>query len=416
MITPVVLAELWEAARPNHSLLHGPAALLEILQLVVTLLMSACPLPRRNGGNVFLALYPNQPHHASSSSGRGSGGRFATLHDFTSSGPPRGRPQHRSDDEDDEDDDRQEGERWFAGGERSGISIENPDRPSRGTGGLGTVRDILRKAAEGGPPPEVNPASSSSSHAFRGSGNILGSDEIPSQFVPDPVAPVRGRPAGNNFDLNEEDGGEGEGEEMETAVREITFWRNGFSIQDGPLMAYDDPANQRILQGINDGHPVELRVSRRINEDYVQPPKRFAAFEGQGNRLGSPIPGGVTPGTGAAPTASRQPPGAFPTQPSGSSSTPSAEAASITTRFEVDMSAPTTSVQIRLADGTRLVSRMNLTHTVGDIRAFINASRPGQSSTPYTIGTTFPNRTLDDDSITIEAAGLQNSVIVQRRA
>jgi len=78
------------------------------------------------------------------------------------------------------------------------------------------------------------------------------------------------------------------------------------------------------------------------------------------------------------------------------------------------MTAPTTSVQIRLADGTRLVSRMNLTHTVGDIRGFINASRPGQSSVPYTIGTTFPNRVLDNDSLTIEAAKLQNSVIVQR--
>jgi UBX domain-containing protein 1 len=33
---------------------------------------------------------------------------------------------------------------------------------------------------------------------------------------------------------------------------------------------------------------------------------------------------------------------------------------------------------------------------------------------PYTIGTTFPNRTLDDNSATIEAPGLRNSVIVQR--
>ena len=51
----------------------------------------------------------------------------------------------------------------------------------------------------------------------------------------------------------------------------------------------------------------------------------------------------------------------------------SGERESLTTRFEVDQLAPTTSVQIRLADGTRLVCRMNLTHTVGDIRRFINA-------------------------------------------
>jgi UBX domain-containing protein 1 len=38
------------------------------------------------------------------------------------------------------------------------------------------------------------------------------------------------------------------------------------------------------------------------------------------------------------------------------------------------------------------------------------------SARPYTIGTTFPNRTLEDGSESIEAAGLKNSVIVQRWA
>ncbi len=44
------------------------------------------------------------------------------------------------------------------------------------------------------------------------------------------------------------------------------------------------------------------------------------------------------------------------------------------------------------------------------------SSRPENNTRPYTIGTTFPNRTLDNDSVTIEAAGLLNSVIVQRWA
>ncbi|KIO16787.1 hypothetical protein M407DRAFT_182423 [Tulasnella calospora MUT 4182] len=307
--------------------------------------------------------------------------------------------------EDEDEDDTQEGERWFAGGERSGISVENPDRPAR-SGGLNTVRDILRKAAEGGPPPEPT-SGQTSSGAFSGGGNLLGSDELPSQYIPDPTTSHA----------------EVAGDQMETAIREITFWKTGFTIQDGPLMQYDDPANADILRSINSGNappsilnvqvgqPVELRVSRRLNEDYVPSPKRFNVFEGQGNRLGSALP------VGTAPTASsQQPPGAFPSR--GNASEGGQDRSSVTTKFEVDMSAPTTSVQIRLADGTRgfrLVARMNLTHTVGDIRGFINASSPGQSSTPYTINTTFPNRVLDDDSMTIEQAKLQNSVIVQRR-
>ena len=38
----------------------------------------------------------------------------------------------------------------------------------------------------------------------------------------------------------------------------------------------------------------------------------------------------------------------------------------------LDPTQPTTTVQIRLADGTRLVSKFNHTHTVNDIRQFIN--------------------------------------------
>ncbi|KAG9019864.1 hypothetical protein FRB90_003455 [Tulasnella sp. 427] len=329
-------------------------------------------------------------------------GRIATLANMSSaSAPTRGRTSQRPPSDDDAaDDDNQEGERWFAGGERSGISIENPDRPAHSRGS-DTVRDILRKAAEGGPPPEPFGGQPGST-AFSGGGHVLGSDEVPSHFVPDPTA----REA------------EGTGDQLETAVREITFWRTGFTVQDGPLMQYDDPANAEILRSINSGNappsilnvqvgqPVELRVSRRLNEDYVPPPKRFNVFEGQGNRLGSPLPGGANP-------TSQQVPGSFPSE--GSSSRISQSTGSLSTKFEVDMSAPNTSVQIRLADGTRLVARMNLTHTVGDIRGFINASSPGQSSTPYTINTTFPNRVLDDDSLTIEQAKLQNSVIVQRR-
>lgn len=47
-------------------------------------------------------------------------GRIATLSDMTgSSAPVRGRTSQRPpSDEDDEEDDTQEGERWFAGGER----------------------------------------------------------------------------------------------------------------------------------------------------------------------------------------------------------------------------------------------------------------------------------------------------------
>lgn len=115
------------------------------------------------------------------------------------------------------------------------------------------------------------------------------------------------------------------------------------------------------ILNVQPGQPVELRVSRRTEEDYVAAPRR--GFAGSGSRLG-----GVVPEPAAAST---QPlgmgmPGAFPALGSpplaSASAAPAPAAASrtrdpenVTPRFSVDQSKPTTSVQVRLADGTRYV-------------------------------------------------------------
>ncbi|KIJ27410.1 hypothetical protein M422DRAFT_784894 [Sphaerobolus stellatus SS14] len=334
-----------------------------------------------------------------------SGGRFATLRDIAGPSQPAPAPGgggHGSDDEDSNGDANEGPENWYTGGERSGLSVENPDRRS----GNNVVRDILRKAAEASAPAQPAALASGSSGTFGGSGYILGSDEVESSVVPDPNA----QPAAE------------EGDDQEVATRHITFWRDGFSVEDGALMRYDEPENSRILDEINTGHappqildvrvgqPVELRVTRRLNEDYIPPPKRpLGPFGGEGHRLGDVVPQVIRGGSSSSSTQAI--PGAFPT-PSSADTAPARSA--INTHFEVDQSLPTTSVTVRLADGTRLVARMNLRHTVRDIRNFINASRPGSSSVTYTINTTFPNRVLDDETQTIEQAGLKNSLVVQR--
>ncbi|KAF8840290.1 SEP-domain-containing protein [Paxillus ammoniavirescens] len=299
---------------------------------------------------------------------------------------------HTDEDDDDSDGEDKEGESWFAGGERSGISVQNPNAAARGpVPGGRMVQDILRRAAEYGDAPQAT------STAFRGGGHTLGSDEVDSSFIPDPDAP--------------------QDDEEDVVQRNITFWRNGFSIEGGEFYDYADPENERLLAEINTGRapvsvlnvrpgqPVEVIVSKRTSEDYV-PEKRV--FSGSGNRLGSPVP---------AVTTSASMPGAFPAATSAGPSSSAAtrtERSSLTTMFEVDATQPMTTVQIKLADGTRMPCRMNLTHTVGDIRNFINASRPENMTRAYTIGTGFPNRTLDNDTQSIEDAGLKNSLIMQR--
>ncbi|KAJ7450792.1 SEP domain-containing protein [Mycena latifolia] len=71
----------------------------------------------------------------------------------------------------------------------------------------------------------------------------------------------------------------------ETAHRQLTFWREGFSFGDGPLMRYDDPQNAAVLDAIRSGHApptllgvqpgqlIDIAVANRLNEDYVMPPK-----------------------------------------------------------------------------------------------------------------------------------------------
>jgi len=33
----------------------------------------------------------------------------------------------------------------------------------------------------------------------------------------------------------------------------LKFWSNGFSVDDGPLRAFDDPANQQFLNSVKRG-------------------------------------------------------------------------------------------------------------------------------------------------------------------
>lgn len=98
------------------------------------------------------------------------------------------------------------------------------------------------------------------------------------------------------------------------------------------------------LLNVRYGQPVELRVGRRIDEDYIAPERPRRAFEGTGNRLGAP-----TPPIASASTGEKEP---TRSAPSASSATQD-DIQSVQTKFEVDQTQPTTSIQVRLADGTR---------------------------------------------------------------
>ncbi|KAJ7769357.1 hypothetical protein B0H16DRAFT_1452559 [Mycena metata] len=253
------------------------------------------------------------------------------------------------------------------------------------------VKELLRRAAETSACRAALTPSASQSSAFPGGGHTL-LRRGPQQLHPRPNAPLTPPPL------------------------PLTFWRDGFSIEDGPLMRYDDPADAEVLRAINEGtaphkiyriepdQRVEFLVSKRTNEDYVAPQRRAAGWGAGGVRLGAAPPGHV--GSSSAPADAAM----------GSSEATTSHATTSAQAVAVDESVPIAQIQVRLADGGRLLARLNHTRTVTDLRAVIDAHNAAQPQ-PYTLHTTFPTRELADGMCVGPGEGekgLGGCVVLQR--
>nr|XP_057907139.1 NSFL1 cofactor p47 [Doryrhamphus excisus] len=320
-----------------------------------------------------------QPEGGSSvsrSTGPSSQHRVTSFRDF----------MHEAEDESDEE----EGQRFFAGGsERSGQQIVGPPKKKSPNE---VVEDLFKGAKEHGAVPldrsGRGPGESSKAKAFDGGGYRLGAaPEEESAYV-----------SGGRRDAST-------GQQDVHVV--LKLWKTGFSLDDGELRNYNDPGNAHFLEAIRRGEiPLELRQRSRggqVNldmedhrdEDFSKPKLAFKAFGGEGQKLGS-----ATPELVSAPATSQQDQAANEAQASASVS--------------LDTSQPLTNIQIRLADGGRLVHKFNHSHRVSDLRQFVVAARPAMAAREFVLMTTFPNKELSDESQTLQQANLLNAVIVQR--
>jgi UBX domain-containing protein 1 len=212
------------------------------------------------------------------------------------------------------------------------------------------------------------PSDSKKKTYFTGTARTLGGDDAPSQVVGDPR---EGRP-----------------QPAPRVHRTLHFWADGFSVDDGDLYRSDDPRNAEILDGIRrgraplsimnvqPGQEVDVEIKQH-EEKYAKPKPKYKPFAGSGQRLGSPTPAVrvAEPTTAAAAPAATEP-----------------------VKPDVDESQPTVTLQIRLGDGTRLTSRFNTTHTMGDVYSFVAAASPASQGRPWVLMTTFPNKELTDKS------------------
>jgi UBX domain-containing protein 1 len=136
----------------------------------------------------------------------------------------------------------------------------------------------------------------------------------------------------------------------------ITFYREGFTVNDGPYRARSDAANRPFLEALERGHvpqelegenrsePVEISLVDKRQEDYVAPPPpAYTAFSGEGQSMG-----------GASYAADVVIQGDV-----------------VAERPVVDDKKPTTTLQLRLHNGQRLRETLNLEHTIRDLHAII---------------------------------------------
>ena len=217
---------------------------------------------------------------------------------------------------------------------------------------------------------------------FTGGGHTLGGEDAPSTYVPGPRRAPSPPPR---------------------VTRVLHMWEDGFSVDDGELYRFDDPANTETLRMIQSGRAplsllnveagqeVDLEVHPHRGEKFTAPKKKYKAFSGEGQRLGSP-----TPGAGAEASSSSSafaPPAAAPV-----AATSSSAASTSAPTVNINEAEPTLTLQIRLGDGTRLSSRFNTSHTIDDVYGFVNAASPASSQRAYVLMTTFPSKDLIDKS------------------
>ncbi|CAG0912772.1 unnamed protein product [Notodromas monacha] len=304
-----------------------------------------------------------------------------------------GAPPHDDSSSDDE------GQAFYVGGsDHSGQQVLGPKKKKNGVSVVDRVFSNVRPHAEQAEPGRAN--ASKRPLYFTGTGHRLGenAEESSDIYSFEPVVrnlficveiPAADRPPSpRDFSL--------------------LMWDNGFSIDDGPLRPYEEAENRRFLEHVERGQipPELIQMARggevtvsmedKRGETYKTAKAPLRTFVGEGRTLGS-----ISPTTVGAT--------AVCTEPDRKANEELAKK-----ELKVNSTEPTTNIQLRLADGSRLVAQFNHTHTVRDVRMFVVRARPQYEIVPFLLMTSFPSQELTNEMATLSELNLLNAVIIQR--
>mmetsp|Transcript_3523 Transcript_3523/g.5485 ORF Transcript_3523/g.5485 Transcript_3523/m.5485 type:complete len:193 (+) Transcript_3523:408-986(+) len=190
------------------------------------------------------------------------------------------------------------------------------------------------------------------------------------------------------------------------------MYRNGFTVDDGPLRDLTSPESRAFLSSLERGQvPQELAMNSggdprglmdldvnlvdNRGEDYrAPPPPAYVAFSGPATTLG-----GGNPNSGAAAGATAF---IFTT-----------EGAAGVTIPEVDDSQPSTLLQVRTSQGKKLRIKLNQSATVLQLAAVIIRDT-GADADRFTLSAGYPPADIMDGSLSLKDAGLLSAAITQK--
>jgi UBX domain-containing protein 1 len=164
----------------------------------------------------------------------------------------------------------------------------------------------------------------------------------------------------------------------------LTFWRNGFQVDDGDFRPNTDPANAYFLSAVNKGQiprefyrpgiEVDLEVHDERGSDYKSSRDPSAGL----SRSMCPA----------------KPPPVVPVEP---------------VKTDFTTGGPSTRIRFQMPEGGNLVLTVDMTATIGDIKNFLRLNRPDFASKIVKLEVPFPLRTLGDEGETVEQAGVKMS-------
>jgi UBX domain-containing protein 1 len=188
----------------------------------------------------------------------------------------------------------------------------------------------------------------------------------------------------------------GKGERPETNCK-ISLYANGFTVDDGPFRDYNDPENKKFMDDLNKQQvPQELRKKypkglsvgledRKSEKFELPPPPSYVAFSGQGVSMsGGPQVSQILEVKNANEVL---PP-------------------------KVDNSKPTTTIRVRLVNGTMVNTTVNHTTKVAELFDYVMDLAPMDGNFQLISG--FPPKPLNDPNQTVEDADLLDSTVTQK--